>query len=54
MSFLPYRHILRTLNREQRRRWAEMKARFPQPRVSISIAAVPQSIARQYTHVKVG
>lgn len=38
------------LNREQRRRWLEMRMRLT-PRVNVGIGYIPPSVARQFHHI---
>ena len=52
MNFIRFRKILRTLTPSQRRKWAQMKARYAEPRVRISSAHVPRSVARQFAYVR--
>lgn len=52
MNLMRFRKILRTLTPAQRRQWAQMKARFPEPRVRISSAHVPRSVARTFAYVR--
>jgi hypothetical protein len=39
------------LNREQRRKWLEQRMRLT-PRVNVSGAYVPPSVARQFQHIQ--
>jgi hypothetical protein len=39
------------LNRQQRRKWLEQRMRLT-PRVNVSGAYIPPSVARQYQHIQ--